>query len=267
MRIVYLLVVLTLFFAILAPAASDTATPALRLPFDSAQGKRSGQAPEPPKIIAYVMWDPSYLYVAARVPDPMVIGINQEPMSPAFDDDSLQIDLNLGDPYSLIPNPKTYRVVISAAGGCMIEKGNAGGEWRPDPAWLMGLKYEVRVEGTLNKGGDADQGYIIEAALPWKLMGATPQNGTIIGFNLTCFMRGESETFASWSSEIEARADLNNPSKWGRMQLRLGGQPEAAQQDAVICPSAMVSPAIDGSLAADEWMGASTITIAKPIKR
>ena len=227
-----------------------------------------GATPEatnpPPKVYGYVMWNPEYLCIAAKVEDPALIGTNFEPMSQPWEDDAIQIDLDLGWRGRLRPDPKTFRLVISAAGGFSALIGTEDGRWRPNPRWMAGLKFDVLQEGTLNHAKDTDQGFIVEIAIPWKFLGGKPREGAVMGFNFVCYLRGENETFVSWSPHVESKDDLDNPSKWGSLRFRQAMVPMAAEHDQLICPLTMLAPLVDGSLTAGEWMTASTFQITKP---
>ena len=237
--------------------AACACSPALSLATSSA----------PPKAYFYTGFDPDVLYLAARVEDPFVVGTHTEPMSEAWADDAVGFYLDLPRLRSDYPHPRCLRLIVSAAGGFMASVGTDQGTWRPAPEWMAGLKLDVSVQGTLNNATDVDEGFTVEAAIPWRFLGGLPPDRARIGFNAVCFVRGENETFVSWSPDVKAEADLDRPSTWGDMLIRRGGSPQKPTDREVTCPLLVQRVLIDGKLSADEWIGASVIELVKPMPR
>jgi hypothetical protein len=224
-------------------------------------------AAPPPKAYIYTGFDPDYLYFAARVEDPFVVGTHSEPMSEAWNDDAVGFYLDLPRLRTEGPHPRCCRLVVSAAGGFMASVGAADGSWQPAPEWMRGLKLDVSVQGTLNKPDDVDEGFTIEVAIPWRFLGdQVPPDRAEIGFNAVCFVRGENEAFVSWSPDVKTEADLDRPGAWGTLLMRRSGGPGPAGDRQVICPLLMQRILIDARLSA-EWLGASVITLVKPEPR
>jgi hypothetical protein len=234
------------------------------IPFPEGRPQPSERSTDPPRVTGYVMWGPDFLYIAARVEDPDLVATNKDPFVPARDDDAVEIDLNLGDPDAVTPSPLTHRLVISAAGGFAAEVGAADGQWHENRAWLAGVRFEVKAQGTLNRGGDVDQGFVVEAALPWRVLGGRPEQGSLLGFNLVVWTRGENDVPVSWSTLVTAPSELADPSRWGRMLLRTSAFPARAENNRILCPPSSALPLVNGVLAAGEWMGASTLEFLKP---
>lgn len=218
-------------------------------------------SPEQPKAFVYLSWDPEFLYIAAKVEDPNVVGTNTGAMSEVWQDDSADFYFDVGASGGDTVGRSCARLAISAAGGFAAFTGSPGGGWKAAPEWMKGLRFDASVEGTLNNPRDKDRGYVVEAAVPWKLLGGGPTR--TIGFNAVCHLRGEQEGFASWSAGVKSEEDFDRPSRWGLMEVSLSTAPSRAESGKVVCPRSRVAPRIDGKLGVAEWMAASVIEIEK----
>ncbi|MCJ7821656.1 MAG: hypothetical protein MUQ26_00990, partial [Armatimonadetes bacterium] len=161
-----------------------------------------------PRVRAYVQWNQDYLSLAAKVPDLMVTGSSVVPMSAAERDDAIEFSFEI--PGQRPPFP-AYRLIISAAGGMTLFTRDPGGRWRPDDSWTTGaqtIKYAVQVNGTLNDPMDQDTAFVVECAIPWDLLHGVLVEGPDIGFNVACWMRGDSEGVASWAPTVRAPEDV-----------------------------------------------------------
>ncbi len=223
------------------------------------------QAAEPgPKVYGYVMWTDQHLLFAARVEDSILSATSSEPQVFPANDDGIELGLE-------VPGAQgrtAYRLAISAADGFAILKREEGGRWRTDNSWLQPpatLKFAVALEGTLNNPSDKDRGFTVEVAIPWERLGGTPKPMTAIGFNFLARIRGENQTFVSWAPGVVSEEDNADSSRWGAMLLFPGGRPSAAEPGVLICPRSLRVPLVDGKLGAEEWIGASVLTLQKPL--
>jgi len=222
---------------------------------------------QPPKVHVYTAYDADFLYLAARVEDPFVIGTHSETMSEAWSDDAVGFYLDLPHLRRDYPHPRCHRLIVSAAGGFMASEGTLEGTWRPATEWMAGLKLDTTVQGTLNAPGDLDQGFVVEVAIPWRFLGGLAPDRARIGFNAVCFVRGENEAVVSWSPNVKSDADLDRPSTWGDLLVRRGGTPQEATAGEVTCPLLTQRLLVDGNLSAGEWIGASVLELVKPEPR
>jgi hypothetical protein len=115
-----------------------------------------------------MLWDDTYLYVAAELDEPDIWGTLTERDSVIFRDNDFELFIDpdgdthnyyelevnaLGTPWDLLL-PQPYR-----DGGSAIH------------AWdIAGLKVGVNVRGTLNHPGDRDEAWTVEIAMPWKVL-------------------------------------------------------------------------------------------------
>ena len=221
--------------------------------------------PEKLGITVRLMGNGEYLFLAAEVDDPNIIGTNTEPMSQPWNDDCIDFYLDTsGQATSL--GPTCFRLAISAAGegGFSALVGDELGSWRPNNAWMAGLKYDVGRTGTLNKPSDIDQRWVVEVAIPWRFLGGVPPDNSALGFNVVCHVRGENDTWVSWSSKCKIEDDLANPAAWGKMVVRYSGEYSLAQNDVCTCPMGPYPAIINARLTGNEWMVSSVIAFDKP---
>jgi len=235
---------------------------ALTLPALCANGPA---VPEQPTVTIRVMGNSEYLLLAAEVEDPNIIGTNTEPMSQPWQDDCIDFYFDLGNGARPL-GPQCFRLAISAAGGGGFSAlvGEEGGLWRPNPGWMAGLRYDVGQDGTLNNPQDVDQGWRVEAAIPWRFFGGVARDGATMGFNVVCHVRGENDTFVSWSSKCKREEDLSDPTTWGKLAFTYSGQAAISEGDRAVCPMGPYPVMVDANLKGPEWMVASVLTFHKP---
>ena len=217
-----------------------------------------------PRVRVYVQWNQDYLSLAAKIPDLMVTGSSVAPMSAAEQDDA--IEFSFETPAQRAPLP-AHRLIISAAGGMNLFTRDPGGRWRPDDSWTTGprtIKYAVQVNGTLNDPMDQDTGFVVECAIPWDFLHGLPIEGPDIGFNVACWMRGDSEGVVSWAPTVREPKDVGDSLRWGRMRISTTAALAKAQGAWIPAPFVANTPFIDGTLAANEWLAASALEFDKP---
>jgi hypothetical protein len=213
----------------------------------------------------HTCWNQQYLCLAAKVADTMLTGSSVAPMSAPEQDDAIEFCF-------AVPTPKGtlgYRLAISAAGGMTLLKRDSRGDWRADSSWISGprtLKYAVATDGTLNNPSDTDVGFTVECAIPWEFLGGEPPaSGIQIGFNVVCWMQGENEGLVSWSPAVAREDQVGDTSRWGVLLVAPNAIPGKATSGIIGCPLVGYTPFIDGKLAAQEWITASTLTFEKPL--
>ena len=117
---------------------------------------------------AKMLWDPDYFYVAADMEEPDLWGTLTTRDAIIYNDNDFELFIDpdgdtqmyyelevnpLGTVFDLLL-PQTYR---------------DGGP--PIIAWdISGLKLAVGLRGTPNKPGDRDEGWMVEMALPWRIL-------------------------------------------------------------------------------------------------
>lgn len=211
------------------------------------------------RAMFYLFWNEDYFYLAAQVDDENVTGRSQGLMQPTWDDDSLELYFEVDNARSAQLTPACYRVCLSAAGGVTLHRGEEGA-WKPHLA-LGRFKFEVKVQGTLNRPGDLDSGYTLEVGVPWSTLGGKPKDGTIIGFNVVIFQRGEVDRFVSLAPGVRSEEDLSVPARWGSLVFQRELTLRAGTPGTVFCPFWDRFPVVDGTLRPGEWPLISVFTL------
>src|SRR5262249_50966373 len=117
---------------------------------------------------AKMVWDDEYFYVAGEMEEPDVWGTLTERDSVIFHDNDFEIFIDPdGDTHAY------YELEVNALGTpwdlMLLKPYRDGGP--PIDAWdISGLRLGVEVHGTVNTPGDRDAGWIVEMALPWKIL-------------------------------------------------------------------------------------------------
>jgi hypothetical protein len=159
-------------------------------------------------------WDGSNLFVAAAVADDTHVQI--ETGSQMFKGDSLemQIDTNPGA-HARRVNRNTYQVILSPGNlddlppSAFRFQGTAEGRIVDAPGHLI----EVAAQETAD-------GYTLEAAIPWRSLSVTPEEGMVLGLALNA---NDNDTPGTAVQEVMmshvATRTLTDPSTWGTLTL------------------------------------------------
>ncbi len=215
------------------------------------------------RVRVYSLWNKQYLCLAVKVPDTIITGASVGPMSTPEQDDAVEFDFEL----PAATGATAYRLIISAAGGMTLLSRDNRGHWRADSSWISGprtVKYAVAINGTLNDPKDKDVGYTVECAIPWEFLGGEAPVGRELGFNVVCWMQGENEGLASWSPSVREPAQAGDAARWGKMLVRPGSGLDKAIGIYLPCPYIGLTPFIDGTLAANEWLTSTTLEFDRP---
>ncbi|NLX13026.1 MAG: hypothetical protein GXY44_05125 [Phycisphaerales bacterium] len=176
--------------------------------------------------------DEQYLYVAADVNDPNVVGMQSGRKSEIWQDDSVEIFLDFGPGDDRERTPETFSFGFSAAGGSGWTRGTGDGsgdnypayDWPPPWDSAMSWAVRLKVGTTLNFSGDLDQGYMIEARIPWSELGQSapfdPQRTIGVCFlNIRQSGNPDVETRVLSSVPGVELSNKHNPSLWQRIRL------------------------------------------------
>ena len=112
-----------------------------------------------------MLWDDTYLYVAAELEEPDVKATLTKHDSIIFRDNDFELFLKP------LPNDTGYFEfeinALNTSWDLYLNKPyNQGG--KPDNSWdIPGLKTAVAIQGTLNKSPDKDRGWTVETPIPW----------------------------------------------------------------------------------------------------
>jgi hypothetical protein len=186
-----------------------------------------------------MLWDDTYLYVAAEMEEPDVWAAFTERESPLFQENNFEVFIDAGG-----DTHNYYEFEINALGTVwdlfMTKAYRDGGIGIS--AWdIYGLITSVSVDGSLNDPNTKDKGWTVEAAFPWAILKEcapgkqVPVNGSQWRFN---FARAEwpvevvngkytkksnpqtgksSSQFWTWSPQ--GVFNMHQPESWGFVQF------------------------------------------------
>jgi Carbohydrate family 9 binding domain-like len=182
---------------------------------------------------ARLLWDSENMYVLIEVKDADVVGyftdkasqpkdwtVTGQPMTWTKDTAEIMIDPD-GDG----DNINYYELQINPANKVFKTQFDAYNAPKTDPQgpfghedWDPKMKTAVTVRGTIDKGGDKDEGYIVEAAIPWAAFekGAKnrpPKPGDTWRMN---FYAMENNGGTAWSP-ILGQGNFHRASRFGRV--------------------------------------------------
>jgi hypothetical protein len=198
-----------------------------------------------------MLWDDTYLYVAADLEEPDVWGTLKTRDAVIYHDNDFEVFIDPdGDTHEY------YELEINALNTVwdlmLIRPYRDGG-----PAihgWdIAGLKTAVAVRGTLNRPGDKDDGWSVEMAMPWTILkeaapgGRAPRAGDRWRVN---FSRVEWQTDvrdgqyvkrsdaatgkplaeSNWVWSPQGAIAMHLPERWGYVQFSNGAAGQTAEQ-------------------------------------
>ena len=161
-----------------------------------------------------IAWDDLYLYVAIEVRDD--IHVQTEVGETIFKGDSVEIlfdrDID-NDAWVTQLNSDDYQIGLSP--GSFSDDSVMTQVYRWYPVVQSGTITNAKIESRSNEGG-----YLIEAALPWAILGVCATSGDEYGFVISV-SDNDSEGVAVQESMVSnsAARDLSDPSTWGKIKL------------------------------------------------
>ena len=138
---------------------------------DDFQDIQGGARPAPRfRTRAKMLWDEEFFYIAAELEEPHVWGTLTKRDSVIFQDNDFEVFI---DPNG--DNLEYYEFEMNALNtvwDLFLPKpykdlGKANDAWD-----IAGLRTAVHVDGTLNRSNDADRGWTLEIAFPWRALAA-----------------------------------------------------------------------------------------------
>jgi hypothetical protein len=177
----------------------------------------------PVNATAKVTWDDTNLYVGFKVEDPDVVGsFPKDAKDPhLWTKDTVEIML---DPDGDGDNNDYYEIQINPQNLVFDTQYDAYNSPKTEPDgpfghqdWTSHLKSAVVVDGTLDKPGDKDKGYTVEAAIPWasftKAKAHPPKPGDEWRMN---FYAMKNNGGVAWSP-ILGQGNFHKASRFGRV--------------------------------------------------
>lgn len=206
---------------------------------------------------AKVLWDDKGLYVGFDVKDPDVTGDFDKNAKDAhlWTKDTVEMmvdpdgDGDNKDYYEIQVNPQNLVFDSRFDTYNLPKKGPDGPFGNQD--WSSQIKSAVVVNGTLNKSDDKDQGYVVEAMVPWKAFDKAKQVPPGIGQSWRInFYAMQNNGGVAWSP-ILGQGNFHRASRFGRVLFAEKG---------------WVAPAAEGSAAPAGSEGAPVASGAPPMK-
>jgi hypothetical protein len=166
---------------------------------------------------AYLLWDPTNLYVAFRVTDSQLNATRTaRDAGDLYQDDAVEIYIDTRNDRASTMQTDDYQFLVNLNNVQGDLRGTGTGK---DPAWNGSWSSAVRLWGSLNANTDTDGGYIVEIAIPWAQIGVTPTSGMSFGIDLAVDDRdAASFDYFDWAGI--APNSFAQPSLWKRVRLQ-----------------------------------------------
>jgi hypothetical protein len=195
-----------------------------------------GEVRRPPAHLTRVKmaWDDANFYIGAMLTEPHLWATLEAHDSVIFRDNDFEVFI---DPNG--DNHEYYELEINALNTTWDlflpkpykDDGKAVNGWE-----IAGMKTAVNLDGTLNDPSDADRGWTVEIALPWKALGelarrpSPPQNGDQWRINFSRVqwqLNGANGRYEkvpnrredNWVWSPQGVIDMHRPERWGYVQF------------------------------------------------
>lgn len=168
------------------------------------------------KTTARVLWDDENLYVAYRCDDMDITAQFDKRDDPTYRDDAVEIFIN--------PKPSQrdfYYGLEMNARAVLYDYFYAFPKLLLKRIDLAGVRLATTLQGTLNAGGDKDQGWTLELAIPWsnfQELGSAqaPAVGAVWNVNLNRWDGTEpNRRLSQWSDSGMERPNPHQPARFG----------------------------------------------------
>ncbi|HEX3595271.1 MAG TPA: carbohydrate-binding family 9-like protein [Polyangiaceae bacterium] len=221
---------------------------------------RSGHASatSPVQGTAKLLWDDTSLYVGFDVKDKDIEGgFKKDEKDPhLWTKDTVEI---MVDPDGDGDNKDYYEIQINPQNLVFDSQFDSYNTPKKEPdgpfghqEWTAKLKSAVTLNGTIDKADDADEGYVVEAAIPWKSFSKAektpPEPGQTWRINLYAM---ENNGGVSWSP-ILGQGNFHRASRFGRVLFATKGWTAPAPSAA---PSGSAPAASSSAAAAPAGVG------------
>ena len=189
----------------------EAASPAVTLQFlwESQTGAKQ-------KTFVRMLWDDQNLYLAYDCEDADITAQFQKRDDPTYQDDAVEIFIN--------PRPSQdglYFGFEMNVRGVLYDYANHGGRTLVKQYNADGVRIATFLRGTMNVRGDKDQGWSLEAAIPWSNFDALsrpPQAGAVWKANLNRWDGVEPDRRMSiWSDPQQETPWPHIPQRFGEL--------------------------------------------------
>ncbi|CAN5762334.1 hypothetical protein BH10ACI4_BH10ACI4_11070 [soil metagenome] len=172
---------------------------------------------------AKILWDDTYLYIAAELEEPEVKGTLTQHDAVIFHDNDFEVFLK---PPGDAPGYFEFEInALNTSWDLYLNKPYREGG-KADNSWeIPGLKTAVKVQGTLNHANDKDRGWTVEMAIPWSSFGArlpveTPKVGIQwrVNFSRVEWKQGQPKE-DNWVWSPQGLINMHVPERWGYLRF------------------------------------------------
>lgn len=191
--------------------AWEAASPAVTLQFlwESQTGAKQ-------KTFVRMLWDDRNLYLAYECEDADITAQFQNRDDPTYQDDAVEIFIN--------PRPAQdglYFGFEMSVRGILYDYANHGGRTLVKQYNAEGVKIATSLRGTMNVSGDQDQGWSLEAVIPFSnfdSLSRPPQAGTVWKANLNRWDGVEpNRRMSIWSDPQQQTPWPHIPQRFGEL--------------------------------------------------
>jgi len=213
-----------------------------------------------------LLWSDEGMYLGFDVKDPDVIGgFKKEDKDPhLWTKDTVEV---MVDPDGDGDNKDYYEIQISPQNFVFDSQFDDYNAPKTDPdgpfgrqEWSAKLKSAVTVDGTLDKPGDPDKGYVVEAMIPWKSFSKAKKTPPAIGDTWRInFYAMQDNGGVSWSP-ILGQGNFHKASRFGKvLWAEKGWMPQGPSP----IPAMSVPPSVSGSVRPPALFSAQPIDARK----
>ncbi|MDI6827691.1 MAG: carbohydrate-binding family 9-like protein [Armatimonadota bacterium] len=183
-----------------------------------------GSEPATRQTEARICWDDDNLYISFECDDPDIWGTFLNRDDPIYEQEVVEAfidpDSDLKRYYELQTSPRgvLFDAIIYNPTGLRKDMA-ADCSWTCN-GWQVGLK----VDGTLDNRDDADKGWVVEWAIPFKSLptapNTPPKDGDTWRLNLYRIDRTPTPEFSCWSPTLETPPNFHVPFRFGTIIFR-----------------------------------------------
>lgn len=149
-------------------------------------------------------YDNQYLYISVNAKDKKLWQDSDHPLN----DDGVRILLDPTNKNAIRNGVFSFAVDLN--GNIKVQEGNASGFWSTKT--VSGINVVKKISGTINNNSDIDEGYTLEIAIPWSVLGVTPIVGSGFGINF-CMYSDADGAGNDYSENVSGNEELT-PSTW-----------------------------------------------------